>query len=397
MMDTTSKEYLQSFRSVSKWLGKLGKGSRRVRLAYFRQFMLWLREEGGEFKDFTPEDLLEYQDDATKRSRYDILDMLQGYVLGTTGTMNTKHARYGAVKSFFLHSRAPLPDDVFNIKAGNGIIKPVIGTLTATEIKHAILTCRPAFAAAYLSMYQGAMDQEMFVYWNTTGYESLIDQLKENPDIVKIELPGRKQHRNEKPYYTFLGSDAIKLIINYLKRRPKYKWTVKIEGRKRTRIPDKTKTITAIFVNQYGNPIEKSALAQYWTRHLRVCGIIGKMENNRSGKGLHEMRDVWRSIWTKGPSEKVYAEYFMGHEIDALNYDKSFRDVPFYKNEYRKNLNYVNIMSRPEAYGLIDKITYENARMKEMQEQIDELVNERKLRYQVEHKELWVKIKNPSN
>ncbi|GAH41878.1 unnamed protein product, partial [marine sediment metagenome] len=112
------------------------------------------------------------------------------------------------------------------IKAGNGIVKPVMGTLTAEEIKHAVLTCRPAFAAAYLSMYQGAMDQEMFVHWNTHGYESLMEQLKENPDMVKIDLPGRKAHRNVKPYYTFIGSDAIQAIRTYLKRRPKFKWTV---------------------------------------------------------------------------------------------------------------------------------------------------------------------------
>ena len=396
MKDTKSKEYLQTFRSVGRWLNRLGAPSRRVRLAYFRQFVLWMQEEGNEFKAFTPDDLIEYQEDADKKTRYDILDMLQRYVLGTVGTANTKNARYSSVKSFFLHNRAPLPADVFNIKAGNGITKSVQGTLTAEEVKHAILTYRPAFAAAYLSMYQGALDQEMFTHWNTHGYESLMEQLKQNPDIVKIELPGRKSNRNVKPYYTFIGSDAIKAIRTYLKRRPNYKWTVKIEGRNRTKIPDTSKPITAIFVNQYGNPISKSALAQYWIRHLRVCGIVNKMENNRSGKGLHEMRDVWSSIWTKGPAEKVCGEYFMGHEIDSLNYDKSFRDTAFYLNEYRKNLNYVNIMSRPEAYGLIDKITYDNARMKEMKDRIDTLENLTKL-LPTNQRALWEEIKNPSN
>ena len=68
-------------------------------------------------------------------------------------------------------------------------------------------------------MFQAALDHQMFINWNTHGYEDLITQLRDNPEVIKIELPGRKRNRNMKPYYSFIGRDAIDALRNWFQHR----------------------------------------------------------------------------------------------------------------------------------------------------------------------------------
>jgi len=279
-------------------------------------------------------------------------------VIDTPGRHGYKKKKLDNVRSFFLHNRTELPRDrSFNIR---GDQPRVIGTLTPEEIRHVVLSSNKAYRAIFLCMLQGALDQEMFVYWNERGYEDLVSQLKSNPDVTKIDLPGRKAVKFEKPYYTFIGGDAIEAIRQYLKVRPD-------EAR-------------VIFVNQRGKPIGKADLKKYWTRHLRKLDIVKSTDKGltkkertriRTGKNLHEMRDVFRSLWSKSPAKHFIGEYFMGHQIDALEYDKSFRDVDFYRKEYLLALPMLQIMSSGRPFGQVEEdVLYTQQR------RIDELVSE---------------------
>ena len=328
----------ETYPTVKQWLVRLAKATAYVQINLFKAWMRWLQENGGKFSKNTPDQLVESQ---KEHQGYDILDKVQQYVIDTPGTYNSKSTRYNNIRSFFMHNRAALPKDPgFNI---NPELEPIQGTLTPEEIKLNILSCNALYQAVYLSMFQSAMDQEMLTYWNLNGYDSLVEQLRSDPDVIQISLPGRK--KNKKPFYSFIGQDAIDAIKNWLKHRPN--------------------NASAIFVNQYGRPITKNAMRQYWVKHLRRLNIVDPIvkgtKATKTGKGLHEMRDVFRVLWSKSPASHIVAEYCMGHSIDKLNYDKSFRDTDHYKEEYRKALPYLNLLSSGAAFGRVDKKELEQA------------------------------------
>jgi hypothetical protein len=194
-------------------------------------------------------------------------------------------------------------------------------------------------------MFQASLDQEMFTYWNENGYTDFMAQLREVEQLprekqtIKITLPGRKKSRNKTPYYTFIAADSIDALKAWFPHRPE--------------------NAPAIITNQFGKPISKTAMRHYWIKRLRDQGILplfkkGERVNN-TGKGLHEMRDVFRTLWSKSPANYIVGEFMMGHKVDPLNYDKSHRDVEFYKNEYRKVIPFLNLWSSGAAFGRVDK------------------------------------------
>ena len=187
-------------------------------------------------------------------------------------------------------------------------------------------------------MFQAAMGLDEIVYWNEHGWTQLKADLKGDPEVIRVQLAGRKHVKNKRPYYSFLGGDAIRSIRAWL--------------------PNRLADATAVFVNIRGVPLTKSGIRAYWLRHLRKIGLIGPQQNGnvnyRTGLNLHELRDVFRSQWSKSPAKYEVGAYFMGHVVDKLAYDKSFRDVDFYRREYLKALPNLQLMSSGVPYGRVD-------------------------------------------
>lgn len=321
--------------SVENWLSRLSPKTARGNRYSFKAFMRWLRENGGEFATLSPEQLIEYQANADNSLRYVILDLVQQYVLSLGGRVNSKVRAYSTIRSFFMHNRAELPrDPSFRIRSD---VEPVRGTLTIEELRDMILSSRPAYQAVLLSMFQGGMGAAEFEYWNLNGWSALREALRGDPDVIRVDLPGRKAKRNVRSIYTFIGGDAIEAIRDYLPHR--------IKGH-------------SIFYNQIGKPILKDALKHYWLRHLSKIGLIRPKRDgysgNRYGKNLHEIRDVFRSLWEKSPAKASVAEFCMGHVVDPLEYNKAFRDERWTRREYLKALPMLQIMSSGRPFGQVN-------------------------------------------
>lgn len=153
--------------SVENWTSRLKASSKVLAQTHMRLFLRWLSINGGPFKDYSPDQLLDYQKNADNGHRFEILDLVQKHILSLHATRNTKISRYTYLRSFFLHNRAELPRDrSFKIR-GN---KPTVrGDLSVEEVQKLILAMNPMFQAVYLSMLQGGMGSHEILYWNEHG------------------------------------------------------------------------------------------------------------------------------------------------------------------------------------------------------------------------------------
>jgi integrase len=358
--------------SVDKWLGITGPTSVRVNKSIIRRFMAWLKLNGGAFRDCAPDQLIDYQDNAVGKKRYDLLELVESFVQTQVATYGYKCKQLSTLRSFFAVNRSELPRDPrFNIRAD---IPPVRGDLKPEEIRLIVLKCNRLYRAVYLSMLAGAMGEEELIHWSDTGLKSLREQIKKGEDIVVIEQTGRKSKKNREPYFTLISGDALQAVKDYLAVRPEI-------------------GSNAIFISQYGDPLTKDALYQQWTTYAKKLGIIkpdqqtleeiaqGKRRRCqiRFGKNVHEIRDTYRTLAAKAHADRDIAEFLMGHVIDRLGYNKAMSDVDWVKSEYQKFSKAFNVLTDLEPYGLVTKaqatkmVAQTDVRVETLEKTVEEL------------------------
>jgi integrase len=329
-------EQIMGYTTVDNWLGRLAPSTAKTNKVFLRKFMRWLAENGGQFSDHTPDQLVLYQKEAENSQQYDVLDVVQRYVGQLDLRENSKRREYAALRSLFAHNRAALPlDPTFRMRSKH---TPVEGILRAEEVRDMLLSCNKVYRAVFLCMFQGALDLSGFDYWNRTGFDQLRQDLRGDPDLIKITFPnGRKMRRA--PFFTLIGPDAIKALKDWLVVRPE--------------------DAEAIFTNQHGAPLNMHSAQLYWLRHLEKLGFIKRERNGKTsvryGKNPHEMRDVFRSLWEKSPAKASVAEFMMGHVVDKLEYNKACRDEKWVRGEYRKALPMLQIMSSGRPFGQVEE------------------------------------------
>lgn len=370
MITTVSNGYIpmENWRTpkVEAWLNRLSPNTARVNASIFKNFMIWVKGNGGKFAEYTPDQMIKHQDEAVNSYRYELVDLMQGFIQSLVGRRaGYKRKVRSTIRSFFAHNRVELPKDPrFIIRTD---VQRVVGTLTLDEARRVILAVNPAYKAIFLSMLQGGMGKAEFEYWNLNGWESLKKQLRDDPKVIRVDLPGRKKARNIRPYFTLLGGDASEAIRNWLQHRPEKILSYHPDDMRKD--PEKRRILkeelnTAIFTNKFHTPILADAAAVYWTRFCKRLGIVLKEENastaSRYGKNLHELRTLFRSQWEKSTAKMSVAEYLMGHEVDPLDYNQAFRDEDWTRKEYRKALPMFQIMSSGRPFGQVEENEVQN-------------------------------------
>ena len=347
--------------SQQNWLSRLGESTRKDYEYTFKRFLKWKIENGGKFSEMTPNEMIEYQKNCSNNDCYEILDLIQRWILSMKGlAYKSKRLYYVTILSFFQHNRAELPKDKsFKIRGD----KPRAPSyLRPKHIKDAILIANPMYGALISCMLGGGMGISEIIEWSNNGWENLRDQLDKGADIIKVELPGRKSMMNRQSYFTLIGGDALDLLKQYLGPE----------------LPEKRE---AIFLSPYGSPVKKTALKRFWFRHLVRLRIVKRNEDatsgTRYGYGLHELRDNFRTLWSQSRANPDIGEFLMGHKLDEYGYNQVYRNYDYVVEEYRKALPFLNVLSggySPERNkkiqdleDMVKDLIQQNIELKELQ------------------------------
>ncbi len=295
-----------------------------------RRWVEWLDLMGGPLAGLSPDGLVEYQ---RVHKDYVVVEALERWLTTEHRGLrwSSMNNAWTVVRSFFLHNRAMLPaDPTFQIRSDVPVSE---GTLTVEELRAVCLASNRMYRAVFLSMVQGGLGPGELLWWSSHGRRELEAGL--DGDSLMVSLPGRKRNRNKRSYYTRLGADAMKALRDY--------YEVRHDGE-------------AIFVSRVGTPLNYDSLATYWMGRLRDLGLVTKdksidLKRERTGKNLHEMRDVFRTRWHISGADPLCAEFQMGHTIDALGYNKFMDYHDYTAEEYAKAEPLLNIISNPESPG----------------------------------------------
>jgi len=150
-------------------------------------------------------------------------------------------------------------------------------------------------------------------------------------------LRGRKS--NPKSFNTWVGGEALQLWKDYFDD---------IRGYPKEGEP------CAYSYQSKKKPFTKVALQTLHLYTLRKLKVIPRTSSNgRYGFGLHELRDLARSLVEKAKGEgfnEKSVEFWMGHTVDKLHYNKIWeKDADYNLSQYRIAEKYLNIVSHVEA------------------------------------------------
>lgn len=380
--------------SIKVWKNRLGnsfKDASRV----FRRFYDEALSEHVVFKGLSPNQLIEWQVNATGRERHHILRLAQNWVNDKHLRFNSKRIMLSYIRSFFMHNQAPLPQDrSFRMK---GDIAPVEGRLTFEAFRRLVHNSNKMYRSVFLMMAAGLMGVGELVYVSDHLWREVLEALTKNVGEFKLVLPGRKRNHNRKNFYILLDTNAdwANAYREYLRSSP-HEVTKALFKNERGR-PLHTYNISFYF---HQRAIETGAIRQFTPECQKCHGVTVKtlgfqkklkkivykckkcgttnwaheMEISTSvryGVNPHEIRDLMRSRWQVSGADPLVAEFFLGHTIDSNNYNKFTKYEQWYCNqEYRKALPWLNVLSKDPSK--IDRIEIDE-RLRTRDEEIEVL------------------------
>jgi hypothetical protein len=316
--------------------------------------------------------LIERQRQAGPNNEYEILDKLQQYVreyrsVDKAGnpmpvTRKTKQTIYNMVRSFFTGNRVELPSDKRFGRTLRGEKPPGVARLSVEDIHRLSLGATLREKSMLLTQFQTLSGIGELEYINLNCGDEIIAQMRQGKHPVRIDmLMGRKT--NPEPYHTFIGKDAIEALREYFEKERGWPakgepiWISKPLGEfQKKQLKDTT-------VLPDGRvPVLRDTYRDNIRQLTRRIGLIPKQESHargvRYGYNPNEIRDVARSVSRKATSsgfDIICAEFWMGHTIDPLGYDKQQKLEPEWSAEqYRLVEPYLNIISIPPTAGATD-------------------------------------------
>ncbi len=114
-----------------------------------------------------------------------------------------------------------------------------------------------------------------------------------------------------------------------------------------------------------------------WLRLTKRAGLIprrGGVRGTQYGYGSHEMRDLAKSLLhtyaKKDGFDMDCCDFWLGHTIDKLGYDKFYQDKEYVKKQYLIAEKYLNIISIPQAS---EQVKHQEEEIETLKQQMAEI------------------------
>jgi hypothetical protein len=365
---------------IREWADSL-QSYQTSKLLYFLQFWAWAKKRRvkGKFAGWvTAKEML---DDYTKckksgepEDEFKHLNIAKEFVKSKGTSPSDRMNAMSAIKAFYRKFDRPLQDldsagmmEVYSPTSVDAQRSAALTRqLTPVDIATLVRGAKKPYGAIFLIMFEGALDSSGFVQFNSHLWREpdnfdlkALDSagpVKIN-GIVRSKTSYRKGSRGGDitVYYTYIGEDAKMKIKEWLAIRREMLAQAGLK-----------KAFPYLFFNwRRGGrqklhsslaPITGPVLRKNLTETAKRLGLIHPPpKRERSSRTRyyfhgHEMRDCFGSMCTPAGVDKVAREFFMGHDIDRLKYDKSPYNPQyfgFYKSEYRKLMRSLDILSNP--------------------------------------------------
>ncbi len=356
---------------VKLWLAGMPAKSQRPKASYLHRFMAYRISK--KLED-DPDKLVKEMENGTNATRIAHLNVLLSWAENKDGWQDlvwcdgqTLQQYYQTVRGFYLANHVDLPP---------ARLKPRVNTEGTIEVPS-----EPS-AREYLQMVKKVLDSGKLSVRDRSIVMTKVQSLLDNETLCEVfnyvAFPQLAKHfggtdfhlwdENKVPvridlvrsktayvYYTFLHRDAISEMKNWLERRERLFGPIKTYAAK----PKKFARSDPIYAVRYGGEMHPLR-ANYVSRVFRYSGerasinIVpdddgvpkGHKAKRRYPFHAHEVRDTAISLARPVGVDMEVVNYFAGHNIDPLKYEKSPKDDPeWYESQYKKLARYLNLVS----------------------------------------------------
>lgn len=327
--------------SVKKWLSALAEGdSRRASLYSLARYLRHLKDEGLESD---PDRLIDQCLEGNNRALVDHVSRAVEYCQRyPSDNRETVLKQYRRIRSFYQHNFITLPRATLKIQ---NHARSVGREITANEflgfVRKVLRFARlsPRDRAVILTMLQSGMDASTLCeVFNFVGYPQLVGVLNDPSKCpARVDLIRPKSGQR---YYTFLDLDAVEALREYLGGRGR-------GLRVHPAPPNELPRSDPIFVDQNDEPLDPRRVSVIFREAGVRAGINVRdaslpMEQFRGARirypfHSHEVRDTMITLARSAKADAAAANFFVGHSIDRLKYDKSpWNDADRFRQEYLK-------------------------------------------------------------
>jgi len=304
---------------VVEWLEKKERGSAQTRRAYehiIYHYFQWLKKNKG-FQN--AKQLLEDYGRSKDKPR-EHYKMAEEYVMkGELGTKSYlfRAQNWNTIRSFYKDNWCSLPDvklDLRITETDEAKLREKQGLepMRLEDVKTLLGPAKIRDKAICLILLASGMRTGDFCWqFNTTEAPNILRQLHEGKCPIKINLLASRSTEKRPQYFTFIGKDAIDALKQYLAVRGEPK-----EGE-------------PIFITQMGKPMQGKVIDKQVEILKKQSGLVKKDFTPHGFRRLFKSEAIHQGV------TEVIAEFFLGHQLDAMGYNILDQTRPeYFESEY---------------------------------------------------------------